>query len=654
MAARTARREQILGAIPAKTLATLLNCPDASRWIVDLGCGEGSFDYRAFPKARIVAVDRTATGGVTSPGALGIVADLARLPLKGGACELVVLNHVLERTPGPVGVLREARRLLSDRGFLYISIPDGFGFDDWLYRSLYGLCGYGPAGHGHINRFSFESLVQLTAAIGFEVVYYCDWLSAFTYLPTHPKWKRLGGLQKPLIALTRYADRFLHTNLSRYGWMLLLQKQSSGAQSGIGSPVHDGSALGGYVEDDGRLNDDAGRSVPWRPGVSVPVRLYRSTVTPLRAMGARLLNRCRMARRRMRALAEPIEQRSDRRRYLVGKRFYSAVHRHLSGLRQYPDHYPMYPVWLEFALSTNLRGRRVAQQLQQYTRIRGARYLDVGCAYGGYPIAFAGLGAEAVGIDIDEGLLSLADENAKDQRLPVVLLQRDVTKAEQLHDLGRFDILTCNDLIEHVADVPATFRNLSVLLRPNGLLYMEIPNARSVGQVLKDGHYGLFGISLLPRRDAVRYYLESGRMDEYAVGYYHRLAEYETFLAENGIRLHEGDVIGDDDLADRVEHVRSVLPPIRTALEQRLREPGLSPESQRALHCEVSAYLIEAEAALARCEQVRGTDLWRMTSRELVRDYAIEFWQLIGVKQDEGAATCSGRGRDQADPNCPA
>jgi len=644
MAVRTTRQEQILGAIPARTLAALLDFPGSSGWAVDLGCGEGSFDYRAFPRARIVAIDRAITGGVISPRARGIVADSTRLPLKSGACDLVVLNHVLEHMPGPVGVLREVRRLLRDRGFLYISIPDGFGFDDWLYRRLYGLCGYGPEGHGHINRFSFELLLRLTAAMGFEVVYYCDWLSAFTYLPAHPKWKWLGRLQRPLIVLTRCADRVLRTNLSRYGWMFLLRKQSSDAQSGIGSPAHERRAMEGCAEDDGWLDDDTGQSVPWRPGASAPATLCRSTIIPLWAGATRLLNRCRRATRRL--LAEPIRQWSDRRRYLVGKRFYGAVHQHLSGLRQYPDRYPMYPVWLEFALSTNLRGRKVAQQLQRYTPIRGARYLDVGCAYGGYPIAFARLGAEAVGIDINEGFLSLAADNARDQRLPVVLLQRDVTKAEEVHDLGRFDIVTCNDIIEHVADVPATFRNLSILLRPEGLLYMEIPNARSVGQVLKDGHYGLFGISLLPRCDAMRYYLESGCMDEYGVGYFHRLSDYEAFLSENGIRLHERGAISDDDLVGRVEYVRSALPAVRTALEKRLREPGLSPESQRALHREVSAYLRETEAGLARYEQMREADLRRMTGRELVQDYATEFWQLIGVKRDESAVPLPERGHE--------
>lgn len=642
MAVRNLTHEQILGAIPAQTLEALLDFPGSSGWVVDLGSGEGSLDRRAFPRARIIAIDRTLTDGMRSTGARGIVADSTRLPIKGGICDVVVLNHRLQREPSPVGLLREARRILKDRGFLYVSLPDGYGFDDWLYRRLYGLCGCGLEGHGRLNRFSFEVLQRLTAAVGFTTVRSCDWLSDFAYLPAHPQWTWLGRLQRPLIALTRGADRVLQTRLSRYGWMLLLQAQSADARDEAGSSACEGSTLHGRVADDGRLQDDTARSVPWRPGPSTATRLYRTIIAPARAEIARCAAVGRQAAQRaFDRLAEPVRRWSDRRRYQVGKRFYEAVHRHLSGPRQYPDHFPMYSAWLEFALSTNLRGQRVAQQLQRYAPIRGARCLDVGCAYGGYPVAFARFGAEAFGIDVDEPLLSLSAENVRDQRLSVTLLRRDVTKAEELCDLGRFDIVTCNDVIEHVADVHATFCNLGALLKPGGLLYLEMPNSRSVGQVLKDGHYGLFGIALLPPRDAVRYYRESGCAGDYGVGYFHRLSEYEAFLAGSGIRLCEGDAIADDDAANRIEHVRGMLPAIRTALERRLGEPGLSPESRAVLHREVSAYLREVGEAIACYDRTQDVERRRKTGLELVRAYAIEFWQCIGVKGQEPAAPAS-------------
>jgi SAM-dependent methyltransferase len=321
----------------------------------------------------------------------------------------------------------------------------------------------------------------------------------------------------------------------------------------------------------------------------------------------------------------------ERLRYRVGKRFQGAIRdRHLSGL----EHYPMYPVWSDFALSTNLRGKAVVRRLQRYTGLRGKRCLDVGCAYGGYPIAFAAEGADAVGIDINARFLELAAENVRDQGATVLLLERDVTKSDQISDLGRFDIITCNDLIEHVDDVAATFRNIASLLRPGGLLFMEIPNARSVGQILKDGHYGLFGITLLSRPDAIRYFNESGYDGEYGVGYFHRLEEYAAFLDRQGIHLYGGTITNTCAQPDeRVERVRNALPAIHSALQDHLGREGLSPATKAALSLAVEDFLREAGAGLAAYETMADAGRRRTLAEGLVRSYDIEFWELIGVKE---------------------
>lgn len=323
----------------------------------------------------------------------------------------------------------------------------------------------------------------------------------------------------------------------------------------------------------------------------------------------------------------------ERLRYRVGKRFQRAIReRHLSGLEQYP----MYPVWSEFALSTNLRGSEVARTLRRYTKIRGKRYLDIGCAYGGYPIAFAAKGAEAVGIDINPRFLAFAADNVRDQRASVLLLERDVTKPDQIADLGQFDIITCNDLIEHVEDVATAFRNIASLLRPGGLLFMEIPNAWSVGQVLKDGHYGLFGITLLPRSDAIRYFLESGYNDEYGVGHFHRLEEYVAFLEGHGIRLDGGKITNNyEQLDERLQRVRDALPAIRAALEAHLGREGLSSESKGALSLATEEFLQEAGASLAVYETISDATRRRTLGEGLARSYEIEFWELIGRKEAE-------------------
>ena len=162
---------------------------------------------------------------------------------------------------------------------------------------------------------------------------------------------------------------------------------------------------------------------------------------------------------------------------------------------------------------------------------------------------------------------------------------------------------------------------------------MEIPNARSVGQVMKDGHYGLFGITLLSRPDAIRYFCESGYNGEYDVGQFHRLEEYAGFLNENGIRLHGGEITDSyEQLEERVQRVRDALPAIRANLEAHLGRTDVSSETKEALSLAVGDFLREAGARLGAYDGAGDESVRHMLGRNLLRCHEIEFWELIGLK----------------------
>lgn len=92
MVFRTPGMEQMIGAIPGRTLSLLLEFPGRSGRVLDLGCGKGSFDYEAFPHARVVAVDRTVTDRVRLKYASGIVAQSRKLLLKAGSIDAWLLT----------------------------------------------------------------------------------------------------------------------------------------------------------------------------------------------------------------------------------------------------------------------------------------------------------------------------------------------------------------------------------------------------------------------------------------------------------------------------------------------------------------------------------------------------------------------------------
>lgn len=155
---------------------------------------------------------------------------------------------------------------------------------------------------------------------------------------------------------------------------------------------------------------------------------------------------------------------------------------------------------LNFALSTVEGGEAVKNLVSQYVEIKGKRYLDVGCAYGGFLVAFKRAGVlEVVGVDIDPILLAYCKALLQDHCVNASFYQKDILKKEDIQTLGTFDIITCNDVIEHVKQPNIAINHMASMLSGNGVLFMEIPNRFFAPFVQSDGHFSLFGITVLPK-----------------------------------------------------------------------------------------------------------------------------------------------------------
>jgi len=200
--------------------------------------------------------------------------------------------------------------------------------------------------------------------------------------------------------------------------------------------------------------------------------------------------------------------------------------------------------WIRYALETNERGSHLAQHLSDQpgkfgmlprTDWRGCRVLDAGCAYGGTLRAFLSMGADVLGVDIDKELLDFAHLN---------MAKEDPNRFELLHcgieDLspsavGQFDLITCDNVLEHVDDPTSSVARLADLLTPGGLLYVAVPNPFAPAQIQSDPHFGIFGITLLDRQNAEKYYRECGWEGSYTVGHYASVEEYFSWFAEAGL-----------------------------------------------------------------------------------------------------------------------
>ncbi len=134
---------------------------------------------------------------------------------------------------------------------------------------------------------------------------------------------------------------------------------------------------------------------------------------------------------------------------------------------------------------------------------QGRRVLDVGCGDGGFLIAFARRGARAYGLDRCPGNIAGAALRAEAWRLAVGLT---VGSAASLpFGTGSFDAATCGDVLEHVAEPADLLREIGRVLRPGGILWLASPTRLHLRNLLRDPHYGCFGVALLPRRSAAWY-----------------------------------------------------------------------------------------------------------------------------------------------------
>jgi 2-polyprenyl-6-hydroxyphenyl methylase/3-demethylubiquinone-9 3-methyltransferase len=113
------------------------------------------------------------------------------------------------------------------------------------------------------------------------------------------------------------------------------------------------------------------------------------------------------------------------------------------------------------------------------TPLEGKSALDVGCGAGLLAEPLARLGANVTGLDASPELITVAQEHARAGGLGIDY------RAGELAELGdQFDLITCMEVIEHVADPAAFIGALAKLLAPDGLLLLSTPNQTSWSRLM--------------------------------------------------------------------------------------------------------------------------------------------------------------------------
>ena len=140
--------------------------------VVDVGCGLN--DYLITLK-RVRGIE--GIGLDFKPEVAAYVRDTLKMPARSGtlhdahfpdgAFDLVTMHEYLEHEPNPLGVLREARRIVAPGGYVSIEVP----YVESLPARLFGARWSQVDAPRHLIHFTGKTLEEMLRRSGFELVH---------------------------------------------------------------------------------------------------------------------------------------------------------------------------------------------------------------------------------------------------------------------------------------------------------------------------------------------------------------------------------------------------------------------------------------------------------------------------------------------------
>jgi len=168
-----------------------------------------------------------------------------------------------------------------------------------------------------------------------------------------------------------------------------------------------------------------------------------------------------------------------------------------NGIRLRLEGHPNRERWLKSVRAQTQVGRSIATRLIRERIPLESVVVDVGCAEGGIAIALQQAGFRAFGIDIDLRKLAVAPRRAKEEGVRPVFLRASACALPLVaHGV---DAVVMENVIEHMPEWTVAVEEAARVLREPGRIILSLPNRLGLRTILSDPHFGVFGLTLLPR-----------------------------------------------------------------------------------------------------------------------------------------------------------
>ena len=218
-------------------------------------------------------------------------------------------------------------------------------------------------------------------------------------------------------------------------------------------------------------------------------------------------------------------------------------------------------VYLEYSLGAMWRGRQVAQRIKAL-HPNPKRALDIGSGSGGVLVALAEQDINVLGVELEPHLVALSKLATQDFNCVEVVSANVLTSDTE--SWGKFDVICCNAVIEHVLNPERLLSQIGTLLADGGVVHIEIPNKDCISNTIQDLHYQMFGLQLLPRSGALSLHRSLMPNTDYTVGEFFDLDWYQSRLR----RLNISTELLISDWGSRYETAEADLGRLWAAFEQ--------------------------------------------------------------------------------------